>query len=343
MDINCWANRTANRTSVLQTDPLPVTGMVRHTRSRGSRKSLPQRQGLPVLVRRPSQASIDSLCHPRLPVRYLHAGLKMNPQVCCKTQRMIRELALRHIDFSIPYLEQPQSKLDFFKREVLLDAELSHLMRYEDTWAVEVFLGMMYRRPRITRNLQRLESELQVTQPDRQRQSNVYSNNLATQPEDVQHECPSQMALTVCSGKHNTQPEDVQHDRPHQIPFTMFSDDQETQPENHDLVCSDYQATQPKDSQVNTFRNGGASDTTSCLALLSTLLASMPGLHHFHAIITEAGLSTDEHVHHFFQMSSTGRERFITQALKETSTLFERVLIMEILEELRSDILVGSL
>lgn len=69
----------------------------------------------------------------------------------------------------------------------------------------------------------------------------------------------------------------------------------------------------------------------------------MPGLHHFHAIITEAGLSTDEHVHHFFQMSSTGRERFITQALKETSTLFERVLIMEILEELRSDILVGSL
>lgn len=32
---------------------------------------------------------------------------------------MIRELALRHIDFSIPYLEQPQSKLDFFKREVI--------------------------------------------------------------------------------------------------------------------------------------------------------------------------------------------------------------------------------
>ncbi|KAG1802944.1 uncharacterized protein HD556DRAFT_722353 [Suillus plorans] len=128
--------------------------MARHTRSRGSRKSLPQRQGLPVLVRRPSQASIDSLCHPRLPVRYLHAGLKMNPQMCCKTQRMIRELALRHIDFSIPYPEQPQSKLDFFKREVLLDVELSHLMRYEDAWAVEVFLGMMYRRPRIMRNLQ---------------------------------------------------------------------------------------------------------------------------------------------------------------------------------------------
>ncbi|KAG2055510.1 hypothetical protein BDR06DRAFT_321375 [Suillus hirtellus] len=188
MDINCWANRTANRTSVLQTDPLPVTGMApsRHTRSHGSRKSLPQRQGLPVLVKRPSQASIDSLCHPRLPVRYLHAGLKMNPQVCCKTQRMIRELALRHIDFSIPYLEQPQSVLDFFKREVLLDVELSHLMHYEDAWAVEVFLGMMYRRPRITRSLQRLESELQVTQPDRQRQSNVHSINLASQPEDVQ-------------------------------------------------------------------------------------------------------------------------------------------------------------
>lgn len=341
MDINCWANRT----SVLQTDPLPVTGMARRTRSRGSRKSLPQRQGLPVLVRRPSQASIDSLCHPRLPVRYLHAGLKMNPQTCCKTQRVIRELALRHIDFSIPYLEQPQSKLDFFKREVLLDVELSHLIRYEDAWAVEVFLGMMYRRPRIMRNLQRLDSELQVTQPDRQRQSNVHSINLATQPEDVQHECPSQMSLTVCSGNHNSQPEDVQHDRPHQISFTMFSDDQNTQPEDvqHDLVCFDYQATQPKDNQVNTFRNGGTSGTTSCLALLLTLLASMPGLHRFHAIITEAGLSTDEHVHHFFQMSSTGRERFITQALKETSTLFERVLIMEILEELRSDILVGSL
>ncbi|KAG2104050.1 uncharacterized protein F5147DRAFT_271264 [Suillus discolor] len=319
--------------------------MARHTRSRGSRKSLSQRQGPPVLVRRPSQASIDSLCHPRLPVRYLHAGLKMNPQVCCKTQRMIRELALRHIDFSIPYLEQPQSKLDFFKREVLLDAELSHLMRYEDAWAVEVFLGMMYRRPRIMRNLQRLDSELQVTQPDHQRQSNVDSIDPATQPEDVQDECPSQVSLTVFSGNHNTQPEDIQHDRPHHISFAIFSDDRDTQPEDvqHDLVCSDYQATQPKDNQVNMVQNGGASDTTSCLALLSTLLASMPGLHRFHAILTEAGLSTDEHVHHFFQMSSTGRERFITQALKETSTLFERVLIMEILEELRSGILVGSL
>jgi hypothetical protein len=69
----------------------------------------------------------------------------------------------------------------------------------------------------------------------------------------------------------------------------------------------------------------------------------MPGLHRFHAVITEAGLFNDEYLLYFFRMTSTGREKFITQALMETSTLFERVVIMEILEELRNNILVGGI
>lgn len=273
-------------------------------------------------MRRPSQASIDYLCNPRTPARYLHAGLKMNSRICNKTRRIITDLALRHIDFSIPYLEQSQSRIDFFKREVLLDVELSHLMSYQDAWVVEVFLRIIFHRPRIMIDLQQLDSELQVTQYDRpcQRQSNAHSINLAsTQLEDVQHDRPRQMTLTVCSDNQVTQPEDAQHD----------------------LVCSDNQVTQSNDNRVNTVREA-ASNTVSCLALLSTLLASMPGFHRFYAVITEAGLFNDEHLLYFFQMTSTGREKFVTQALVETSTLFERIVIMEILEELRNNILVGG-
>ncbi|KAG2132306.1 uncharacterized protein EDB93DRAFT_1177042 [Suillus bovinus] len=300
---------------------MPVT---RYTTSCASRESpFSQRQG-PIFIRRPSQVSIDSLCNPRLPARYLHAGLKMSSQMCYKTQRAIRDLALHHIDFSIPYLEQSQSQIDFFKREVLLDRELSHLMHYEDAWAVEVFLGKMYNRPRIMRNFQKLNSELQIMQHDRQRQSDVHSINPVTQIGDVQHDRPRQTSLAICSGNQITRPtsKDAQHD----------------------LVCSDNQATpEPQDNQVNAIQDGGASDTASCLTLLSTLLASTPGFHRFHAVIIEAGLSTDEHLYYFFRMTFKGRERFVTEALKETSTLFERVVIMDILEELRDDILVGRL
>lgn len=306
MHINCWANST----SVLQLADRPTSSvliMARHSTTRDSRESFPQLQG-PVFMKRPSQASIDNLCNPRLPAHYLHAGLKMNPQICKKTRRMIRDLALRHLDFSIPYLEQPQSQIDFFKREVLLEVELSHLIRYQDAWVVEVFLRIVYQRPGNMRNFQELDSELQITQHDRpcQRQSNVHSKNLAIQLEDVQYNRPRQMSLAVCYNSQVTHPEDAQHE----------------------LVCSDNQA---KDDQVNTVQDGCPSNTTSCLALLSALLASMPGLHRFHAVITEAGLSTDDHLLHFFRMTSTGREKFITQALMETSTLFERVVILEIM------------
>lgn len=45
----------------------------------------PQLQG-PVFMMRPSQASVDYLCNARTPARYLQAGLKMDSQICCKTQ-----------------------------------------------------------------------------------------------------------------------------------------------------------------------------------------------------------------------------------------------------------------
>ncbi|KAG2043892.1 hypothetical protein BDR03DRAFT_337435 [Suillus americanus] len=160
--------------------------MARNT-TRGSSESFPQLQG-PVFMRRPSQASIDHLSNPRLPVRYLQAGLKMNSQIYSKTQRIIRDLALRHIDFSIPYLEQSQSQIDFFKREALLDVELSHLTWYQDAWVVEVLLRVIYHRPRIMKNFQELDSELQIIQHDRPRQMSliVCPNSQATQPGDTQ-------------------------------------------------------------------------------------------------------------------------------------------------------------
>ncbi|KAG1760114.1 hypothetical protein EDD22DRAFT_103227 [Suillus occidentalis] len=156
--INCWANGT----SVLQTDPLPVFIMAHHT-THDSGETSPQLQR-PVMMMRPSQASINYLSNPRTPARYLHAGLKMDSQICWKTQRIIKDLALRHIDFSIPYVKQSPSQIEFFKREVLLDAEMSHLMSYQDGWAVEVLLRIIFHRPRIMRNLQQLDSELQITQ-----------------------------------------------------------------------------------------------------------------------------------------------------------------------------------
>lgn len=315
--INFWANST----SVLQTDPLPVLIMAHHT-THDSGETSPQLQG-PVFMMRPSQASVDYLCNARTPARYLQAGLKMDSQICCKTQRIIRELALSHIDFSIPYVKQSPSRIEFFKREVLLDVELSHLMSYQDGWAVEVFLRIMFHRPGKMRDLQRINSELQLTQHDPlcQRQSNVHSVNLAT----------------------NTQLEN--HDRSFQMPLTVRSDNRIARPEDaqHDLVCSDNQATQPEYNRVNTAQDAAAAaGTTSYLALLSALLASMPGMHRFHAVITKAGLFNDEHLLYFCQMTSTGREKFVTQALMENATLFERVVIMEILEELRNIVLVGA-
>ncbi|KAG1746372.1 hypothetical protein EDB19DRAFT_1905830 [Suillus lakei] len=230
--------------------------MARHT-THNSRESSPQLQG-PVFMRLPSQAAIDNLCQPRLPAQFLRAGLKMDNQTCCKTQRRIRDLALRHIDFSIPYLKQPQSQIDFFKREVLLDVELPHLTWYEDAWAVDVFLRILYHRPRLMRNLQQLDSEFRIVRHEHVRPSNIHTDNhcQATQPEDAQHANHShQMAFTVCSDNQAiqpedaqvcsdnqaTRPEDAQHDRPHQMTFT---------------VCSDNQITQPEDPRVLSYSTG---------------------------------------------------------------------------------------
>lgn len=41
----------------------------------------------------------------------------MSSRQLCK--KLIRELAIHHLDLSIPHWNQPQDKLDFFKREVV--------------------------------------------------------------------------------------------------------------------------------------------------------------------------------------------------------------------------------
>ncbi|KAG0708624.1 hypothetical protein DFH29DRAFT_425896 [Suillus ampliporus] len=236
------------------------------------RETSPQLQG-PLFVGQPSQTDIDTLCHPRIPARYLHAGLKMDKLIYWKILRKIRDLALRHIDFSIPYRNQPQERIDYFKREVLLDTDLSHLTWYEDGWAVEVFLRILYHRPRTMRDLQGL-------------------NLWGTQP-----------------------------DRPRQMPS---------------IVCSDNRATEPEDTRANTADKDAPIISCSRLAILSAYLASIPNFHRYDAVLTQAGLSTDEHLNFFFHMSPTWREKFIAQALTENSTLFERMVVLEILEGLKN-------
>ncbi|KAG1737907.1 uncharacterized protein EDB91DRAFT_1249586 [Suillus paluster] len=293
-----------------------------------------------LLIRQPSQAGIDALCHPRTPARYLHAGLKMDRLVCRETQNKFKDLALRHIDFSIPYLEQPQERIEYFKREVLLDPELSHLTWYEDGWAVDVFLRILYHRPRPMSNLQELDLWGTQVFPMSQRPPTVRSDNQAIQPEDAQEldlwgtqVFPiSQRPSTVRSGSQVIQPEDAQelerrgtqHDCPRQRSST---------------VCSGNQVTQPKDAQVNTVDEEAPITSLPRIAVLSAYLASIPGLHRFDAVLTQAGLSTDEHLDHFLHMAPTWREKFITQALTENSTLFERMVILEILEGLKNETL----
>jgi len=76
----------------------------------------------------------------------------------------MQELAIRHLDFSISYWNQPQGDLDFFKREVLLNPDLGHLTRYEDGWPIDVLLRLLFRRRAALQGLQTLVPEAQRRQ-----------------------------------------------------------------------------------------------------------------------------------------------------------------------------------
>jgi len=78
---------------------------------------------------------------------------------------------------------------------------------------------------------------------------------------------------------------------------------------------------------------------SSRLTLLSRSLDSTtPSLRRFYPIITQAGLCTDEHLNQFFCMSSTWREKFLSDAFADSKpTLFERSVVTEILEQMRNE------
>ncbi|KAG1814328.1 uncharacterized protein BJ212DRAFT_1363021 [Suillus subaureus] len=80
-------------------------------------------------------------------------------------------------------------------------------------------------------------------------------------------------------------------------------------------------------------------NASSRVALLSTRLDSAtPSLLRFHPALVQAGICTDEHLHQLFRMSPTSRDKFIVQALGiRNSTLFERVVVMDILERMNNE------
>ncbi|KAG2064004.1 hypothetical protein BDR04DRAFT_342359 [Suillus decipiens] len=71
----------------------------------------------------------------------------------------------RHLDLSKLYEDLPQSRLDFLKREILLDAELSFLTQYEDGWAVDVLVRKLYYERRKLMEQQQLVRGAQVGIP----------------------------------------------------------------------------------------------------------------------------------------------------------------------------------
>lgn len=91
----------------------------------------------------------------------------LKARLIASIKRKIRKLIIRHLDLSKLYGDLPQSRLDFLKREVrdiiplyfdraracsslksglqvLLDAELSFMIQYEDGWAVDVLVRNLY-------------------------------------------------------------------------------------------------------------------------------------------------------------------------------------------------------
>ncbi|KAG2753463.1 hypothetical protein P692DRAFT_20828951 [Suillus brevipes Sb2] len=96
------------------------------------------------VIKRPPQATLRKLFQSRTPVRYLDSALRINRRTLNQAKRKIRGLIKRHLDLSKLYGDLPQSRLDFLKREILLDTDLSFLTQYEDGWAVDVLIRKVY-------------------------------------------------------------------------------------------------------------------------------------------------------------------------------------------------------
>lgn len=106
-----------------------------------SRRSSPN---VDFVIKRPPQATFRKLLLSRTPVHHLNSALRVNRCTLNYTRRKIRGLMIRHLDLSKLYADLPQSRLDFLKREILLDTDLSFLTQYEDGWAVDVLIRKVY-------------------------------------------------------------------------------------------------------------------------------------------------------------------------------------------------------
>lgn len=190
---------------------------------------------------------------------------------------------VRHLDLSKLYKDLPQSRLDFLKREILLDADLSFLTQYEDGWAVDVLVRKLYYERRKLIKQKQLVRSAQVGIP--------YSTTKFIAQHIMQRRCRRR----------------------------LFNSRSRVSPELR--LCA-------RRTRAN---------TSSRIALLSTRLDSAtPSLLRFHSAIVQAGLLTDEHLHQLFRMSPTSRDAFILKALgTRKSTLFERVAVMDILEQMQ--------
>lgn len=96
------------------------------------------------VIKRPSQRTFRKLFQSRTPIRCFNSALRIDRCTLRYAKRKIRKLIIRHLDLSKLYADLPQSRLDFLKREVLLDAELSFMIQYEDGWAVDVLIRNLY-------------------------------------------------------------------------------------------------------------------------------------------------------------------------------------------------------
>lgn len=94
---------------------------------------------------------------------------------------------------------------------------------------------------------------------------------------------------------------------------------------------------QDLDVHVDTVDSEAVPATSSRLALLLSLLGSVtPSLSRFYPVITNAGLSTDEHLHHFLSLTAESREKFIRGALADKATFFEQIAVIEVLEQFKN-------
>lgn len=109
------------------------------------------------VIKRPPQATFRKLLQSRTPAHCFDSALRISRYTLKYTKRRIQDLIIQHLDLSRLYGDLPQSRLDFLKREVLLDAELSFLTHYEDGWAVDVLVRNLYfRRRKLMAQQQRL-------------------------------------------------------------------------------------------------------------------------------------------------------------------------------------------